>query len=228
MIRVDATATFAAKVIHRPAYERGSIFWRSCRAALKNPDFNKLLTSGYCFHKFPNGQDILLTLRAQQLGSLTQVNIDAVDPGTKTVIGILDLQIFAGRGSELPKAEIHQMIIMPQTGFTTEAQAALMTAGFTAEEILPYNFVKARWSEGQVAFWIREGHRNKDKSGLTDLSHVLMSTAVRIVKGSGINEIVLDEVGEPDFSQDILIRYYSTNFGAQVTDEHFGEMVIKI
>ncbi len=223
--RFGTVLQVTARVRKNVEFTPGTPFWKACKRALKKPEFNQLMDKGFCFHKFGGERDLMLTFRAQLVGRLLQANIDVIDPHTKQVVGIFDFEVL---GEDEVRA--CELVIMPQAAFSNPAQEALLQAGFDAEQILPYNFVPLRWPPGQVAFWIREGYRQQDDTGFDGLSHVLMSTAVRIAKGLGISRFVLDDVGDP-FEGDsrlTMIDYYTREFGAEVASEEHGQLLIRI
>lgn len=227
VMECSRTIQVGAKVSRQVTYAAGTPFWKACRRALTRPEFNRLMDDGFCWHKFPNGQDLLFTFRAQDDGLLVQSNLDVIDPRIKKVVARLDFRVFL----EQQRASMDTMVLLPLTGFSAQAQDVLLQAGFTFAEIIPLVFADSRCiSKDNEAFCIREEYRAKSTPGFVGLSHVLVSTAVRIVKGLGVDRIDSEQVGNPSIpgSRAKLISYYIREFGAEVVDAARGDMVIRI
>ncbi|MCX5750676.1 MAG: hypothetical protein NT099_03260 [Candidatus Saganbacteria bacterium] len=238
----DIGKTFPAVVarVNREVGLDGTTFASHCRVRLSPAEFNQLLDQGYCFHKCPNGKDLLVTFRAQELSpAYIQANLDVFDLQAKELVGITDFQVFPTE----KKATMHEIVIMPQAGFTEDAQRVLVDAGFTAEELQPWNFQAKRWYrptgnaarlclEGgyPLGAWVKRGYRQKDNAGYGDIFQTLVRTAVEVSKGLGVSSFMLKEVGEEDTpGRDRLMAHYAAVFGAEVHGHPlFGNMEIKI
>jgi len=186
----------------------GNKFWKRTKPTLTEPGFRQLMIS----------------FRAVDLGRSVRANIDVIDLGKKQVVAINDFVIF---GDEY--ADIYQLVIIPPESFSLQAQKVLLEAGFTADQFEANRINELHWTPGQLAFWIRGEYRKQNDPNFCGLSQVLMSTAARIIKGLGVNTIKVTDIGDRlDGSRQKLMNHYQSAFGAEVENEVFGEMIIRI
>lgn len=198
--------------------------------ALKKEAFDQLMERGYCFYK-SGSTDLMVTFRAQESGGTIKVNLDVIDPRAKRVVGILDFEVIRKLFGFIGKDRAVSMGIefLPKAVFAEEAARALFQAGFNKEDLKPLNFSALRWpKDHQVGFWVADGYRQKDGTVFSGLSGVLMNTALRIVKGLGIDAFEIENVGMPGKPESTgkLMQYFVRQFGAEVSGP--GSVVIRI
>lgn len=198
--------------------------------ALQPDAFARLMEKGYCFFK-AGRSDLLMIFREQMSRGEVKVNLDIIDPRTKRTVGILDFavsrKLFGLFGRE--RAIASGVELLPNAGFSQEAEAILVRHGFKKEELVPSNYSIARWPPvGSVGFWVAEGHRQKDGAADSGFSSILMTTALKIVKGLGIDIFEIEDVGmagSPE-STTKLMKHYAREFGAEINGP--TSMLIKL
>ncbi len=210
------TAVIGARVVKNVAFAPGVPFWRACQGSLSAPEFNQLVDLGYCFHKFPNGIDLMFTFRAEQEEEKINVSLDVFDLAAKTLVGILDFDVKLGQG-----ATMHRRLELWESLFSEGAVRELVRAGFPADDLGPGQML--RQMNFNEAFQIRPDYQQREGQGFDHLSHVMMSTAIRVSKGLGVDILILVEV---DAGR--LQNYYEREFGAEFVGERFGWGMLRI
>lgn len=210
------------RVVRTAVVSPDSAFGRACRHTLTDGQYHQLLDDGYTTHSFAHEKTLAFALRMQQIGELVQADIDVIDLSCREIIGFRDFIVL---GEE--KARMYQAVLMP-TQLNAKAQEVLVAAGFSPEEFEPSRFFEFRGATGFLAVYLRDPYRQK--SGFNGLSQIMMSTAMRIIKGLGVNVVELNDLGDPLMpkARERLIAHYQQAFGAEIVDRSFGDMVIRI